>query len=40
LPLLGLFVLIVLGASALLYHGFELPAQKWLNRRGPRRPHA
>ena len=38
LPLLGLFLLIVLAASAALYHGFELPAQKWLNRRGPRRP--
>jgi peptidoglycan/LPS O-acetylase OafA/YrhL len=38
--LLGLFLLIVLAASALLYHGFELPAQKWLNRRGPARPNA
>jgi peptidoglycan/LPS O-acetylase OafA/YrhL len=38
LPLLGLFLLIVLGASAALYHGFELPAQRWMNRRGPRRP--
>lgn len=36
LPLLGLFLLIVLAASAALYHGFELPAQKWMNRRGPR----
>ena len=40
LPLLGLFLLIVLAASAALYHGFELPAQKWLNRRGPKRPGA
>ncbi len=38
LPLLGLFLLIVLGVSAALYHGFELPAQKWMNRRGPKRP--
>ncbi|ARR54840.1 acyltransferase [Rhizorhabdus wittichii DC-6] len=38
LPLLGLFLLIVLAASAALYHGFELPAQKWMNRRGPKRP--
>lgn len=38
LPVLGLFLLVVLAASALLYHGFELPAQKWVNRRGPKRP--
>lgn len=38
LSLLVLFLLIVLGASALLYHGFELPAQRWMNRRGPKRP--
>lgn len=38
LPLLGLFLLLVLGVSAMLYHGFELPAQRWMNRRGPRRP--
>lgn len=38
LPVLGLFLLIVLAASAILYHGFELPAQKWLNRHGPERP--
>lgn len=38
LPLLGLFLLLLLAASALLYHGFELPAQKWLNRHGPGRP--
>nr|WP_047170048.1 acyltransferase [Sphingomonas sp. Y57] len=38
LPLLGLFLLIVLAASAALYHGFELPAQKWMNRHGPKRP--
>jgi peptidoglycan/LPS O-acetylase OafA/YrhL len=38
LPVLGLFLLVVLAASALLYHGFELPAQKWMNRHGPRRP--
>ena len=30
LPLLGLYLLAVLAASALLYHGFERPAQKWL----------
>ncbi len=40
LPILGLFLLLVLGASAILYHGFELPAQKWMNRRGPKRPAA
>lgn len=38
LPLLGFFLLIVVAASAALYHGFELPAQRWMNRRGPRRP--
>ncbi len=38
LPLLGLFVAIVVAVSAVLYHGFELPAQRWLNRRGPKRP--
>lgn len=38
LPLLGLFLLLVLAASAALYHGFELPAQRWLNRHGPERP--
>lgn len=38
MPLLGLFLLIVLAASAVLYHGFELPAQRWVNRRGPGRP--
>lgn len=38
LPLLGLFLLIVVAVSAALYHGFELPAQKWMNRRGPSRP--
>lgn len=38
LPLLGLFLLLVLAASAALYHGFELPVQRWLNRRGPQRP--
>jgi peptidoglycan/LPS O-acetylase OafA/YrhL len=38
LPLIGLFLLIVIAASAALYHGFELPAQKWMNRRGPKRP--
>lgn len=36
--LLGLFLLLVLAVSAALYHGFELPAQKWINRFGPRRP--
>ncbi|KRB79718.1 acyltransferase [Sphingomonas sp. Root710] len=36
--LIALFLLIVLGASAALYQGFELPAQKWVNRFGPRRP--
>jgi peptidoglycan/LPS O-acetylase OafA/YrhL len=30
LPLLGLYLLAVLAASALLYHGFERPAQKHL----------
>ena len=34
LPLLGLFLLLVLGASAVLHHGVERPAQRWLNRRG------
>ncbi|ATE63813.1 acyltransferase family protein [Rhizorhabdus dicambivorans] len=38
LPLIGLFLLIVVAVSAALYHGFELPAQKWMNRRGPKRP--
>lgn len=38
LPLLGLFLLFLLAASAALYHGFELPAQKWLNGHGPKRP--
>lgn len=38
--LIALFLLIVLGASAALYHGFELPAQKWINRFGPKRPAA
>lgn len=38
LPLLGLFLLLVIAASALLYHGFELPAQRWMNRYGPKRP--
>ena len=38
LPLLGLFLLLVLAASAALYHGFELPTQRWMNRRGPKRP--
>lgn len=38
LPLLGLFLLLVLAASAALYHGFELPAQRWLNKHGPKRP--
>ena len=38
LPLLGAFLLLVLLVSSLLYHGFELPAQRWLNRRGPVRP--
>ncbi len=38
--LLGFYLLAVLAASALLYHGFERPAQKWLlawrkRRRGP-----
>lgn len=37
-PVIGLFLLILLGVSAALYHGFELPAQKWMNRRGPKRP--
>ncbi|MES2496150.1 MAG: acyltransferase [Pseudomonadota bacterium] len=40
LPILGLFLLVVLAGSALLYHGFELPAQKWVNRHGPKRPAA
>jgi peptidoglycan/LPS O-acetylase OafA/YrhL len=40
LPLTGLFLLIMVAASAALYHGFELPAQKWLNRRGPKRPQS
>lgn len=40
LPLLGLFLLLVLVASALFYHGFELPAQRWMNRHGPSRPAA
>jgi peptidoglycan/LPS O-acetylase OafA/YrhL len=30
LPLLALYLAAVLAASALLYHGFERPAQKWL----------
>ena len=34
LPLLGLFLVLVLGASAVLHHGVERPAQRWLNRRG------
>lgn len=38
LPILGLFLLIMLATSAILYHGFELPVQRWMNRRGPRRP--
>jgi peptidoglycan/LPS O-acetylase OafA/YrhL len=29
-PLLGLYLLAVLAASALLYHGFERPAQRRL----------
>jgi peptidoglycan/LPS O-acetylase OafA/YrhL len=37
--LLALYLLAVLAASALLYHGFERPAQKWLlGRRQRRRP--
>ena len=40
LSLLGLFLLLVLAVSALLYHGFELPAQNWMNRNGPKRPAA
>ncbi|KKC24383.1 acyltransferase family protein [Sphingomonas sp. SRS2] len=39
-PLIGLFLLIVLVVSAALYHGFELPAQRWVNRFGPKRPTA
>lgn len=37
-PLIGLFLLLVLAVSAALYHGFELPAQRWINRFGPKRP--
>ena len=33
----GGFILLVLAASVGLYHGLEKPAQRWLNRRGPRR---
>jgi peptidoglycan/LPS O-acetylase OafA/YrhL len=29
------FLALVLGASAVLYHGFEKPAQRWLNARAP-----
>jgi peptidoglycan/LPS O-acetylase OafA/YrhL len=39
-PLIGLFLLLTLAASAALYHGVERPAQRFLNRRfqrGPRR---
>jgi peptidoglycan/LPS O-acetylase OafA/YrhL len=36
--LIGLFLLLVLAVSAALYHGFELPAQRWANRFGPKRP--
>ena len=32
---LALYLGIVLGASAILYHGFEKPAQRWLNARAP-----
>jgi peptidoglycan/LPS O-acetylase OafA/YrhL len=38
-PLIGLYLAMVLGASAALYHGVEKPAQAWLNaRRWPRPP--
>ncbi len=33
---LGLFLAVVLAASAALFHGFEKPAQRWLNARAPR----
>lgn len=32
------FLLVVLAASAGLYHGVEKPAQRWMNRRRPRLP--
>jgi len=32
------FLLLVLAASAALYHGIEKPAQRWFNRRRPRWP--
>ena len=32
---LALFSLLLLGVSAALYHGWEKPAQRWLNRRAP-----
>jgi peptidoglycan/LPS O-acetylase OafA/YrhL len=35
-PMIGLFVGLVLAASAALYHGVELPAQAWLNGRRQR----
>ena len=31
-PLIALYLLLVLIASAALYHGVERPAQRWLNR--------
>ena len=34
LPLLGLFLLLVLAASALLHHGVERPVQRWVKRWG------
>jgi peptidoglycan/LPS O-acetylase OafA/YrhL len=37
--LLG-FLLLVLAASAALYHGVEKPAQRWLNRHRPRWPRS
>ena len=36
-PQLGGFLALVLALSAILYHGFELPAQRWLNARAPQR---
>ncbi len=33
------FLALVLAASAVLYHGVEKPAQRWLNRRPPRIPY-
>ncbi len=37
-PLIGLFLLLTLAASAALYHGVERPAQRGLNRLFDRRP--